>query len=141
VQDGVAKLPTDYGSDLPLRQIVIWARERGFNFSQSFFLPSHEWICVWAKPDFRLSSKNAASAGDVWTIRPETDVKHPAPFPIGLPTTAIKATDATVILDPFMGSGTTLRAAKDLGRKAIGLEISEEYCQMAVDRLAQGVLF
>jgi modification methylase len=68
-------------------------------------------------------------------------VKHPAPFPIGLPTTAIKATDATVILDPFMGSGTTLRAAKDLGRKAIGIEISEEYCQMAVDRLAQGVLF
>jgi len=71
---------------------------------------------------------------------PERD--HPCPKPISLWKYLLDkfSNPDAMVLDPFMGSGTTLRAAKDLGRKAIGIEIEEQYCEMAVKRLAQEVL-
>lgn len=64
---------------------------------------------------------------------------HPTEKPINLMTKIISANVGDFILDPFMGSGTTLRAAKDLGRKAIGIEIEEKYCEIAAKRMAQEV--
>ena len=65
---------------------------------------------------------------------------HPTTKPIGWMREACARFGSGVILDPFMGSGTTLRAAKDLGRKAIGIEIEERYCEIAAKRMAQEVL-
>jgi len=66
---------------------------------------------------------------------------HPTQKPLRLMKWCIDlAGTPQCILDPFMGSGTTLRAAKDLGRQAIGIEIEEKYCEIAVNRLRQEVL-
>lgn len=68
---------------------------------------------------------------------------HPTLKPLRLFSWCIQRADnyctPSLILDPFMGSGTTLRAAKDLGRKAIGIEIEERYCEIAAKRMSQEV--
>ena len=60
---------------------------------------------------------------------------HPAPFPLELVERIISSTSAKIILDPFMGSGTTAVAAKKLKRDFMGIEISAEYREMALKRL------
>ena len=68
--------------------------------------------------------------------------EHPTQKPLKVIKYVIKKTteETNLILDPFMGSGTTLRAAKDLGRKAIGIEIEEKYCEIAAKRMSQTVM-
>lgn len=66
---------------------------------------------------------------------------HPTQKPIELMTWCLKWIFGSVIIDPFCGSGTTLVAAKSAGRRSIGIEREEKYCEIAANRLKQGVLF
>lgn len=77
--------------------------------------------------------------GDIAEIIVGGDKKpeHPSPKPFRAMRWFVSRIGGETILDPFMGSGTTLRAAKDLGRKAIGIEIEERYCEIAAKRMAQ----
>lgn len=130
-------LPTALNPNLPLRQIIIWARAGGINFAPTHYVPTHEWLMLFAKPDFRLRDKAASGAGDVWYIPQEAGTDHPAPFPVELPTRAIKTSGARTILDPFCGSGSTGVACARLGRRFTGIEIHEPYFDIACRRIEQ----
>lgn len=95
--------------------------------------------------EFDSSSSRIELLSDVWTFQPPAGNNrwgHPTQKPESLIGHIVEtcSRDEDVILDPFMGSGTTLRVAKELGRKAIGIEIEEKYCEIAAKRLAQEVL-
>lgn len=132
--------PLELNPGLPLRQIITWARAGGMNFNPTAFVSTYEWIMVLAKEHWRLKSKAASGLGDVWNVAQESGNSHPAPFPLSLPARAIEACAPRSVLDPFCGSGTTLVAAKAAGVRAVGIEKSEKYCELAVDRLRQGAL-
>ena len=137
---GSVRLPTEY-FHFPLRQAIIWHRRGGFNFNKRFFMSVCEWVLLYAKRDFKLRDRAASGAGDVWNIPCEQDAVaslHPCPFPVALPLTALRAMEFECALDPFMGSGSVLLAARQLGRKAIGIELEKKWCELAVRRLEAG---
>lgn len=112
--------------------------------------PSRGWL-VWTKPDAPPSMGSVEMA---WTNLDQNArhishsigatnaerLGHPTQKPLRVMRWCLESLPDGLILDPFMGSGTTLRAAKDLGRRAIGIEIEERYCEIAAKRLAQEVL-
>jgi len=120
----------------------------GGNYFAHSFPEVNSWL-VWHKMNDGRSFSEAEMA---WTnYAPQLRVfskyaarrlkQHPTEKPIEIMRWSLSfSKTAGTILDPFMGSGTTLRAAKDLNRNAIGIEIEERYCEIAAKRLAQGVL-
>ena len=157
---------TDYGdfswdtapADDDLIRLTMAAGKHAVIWGGNYFTvpPSRGWL-VWDK----LNSGNFADCELAWTNLP-TSVRikrfmwngmirdgearrvprvHPAQKPVEVMRWCLEfVPDAQTILDPFMGSGTTLRAAKDLGRRAIGIEIEERYCEIAAKRMSQTVM-
>ena len=139
-------IPEDIVISLPDRSpsVIIW----GGNLYK--LPPSRCWL-AWEKQvkmatmaDFELAWTNfdRPSKQFVENRNPDGKRQHPTQKPLELMLWCIIECRPTpqTILDPFMGSGTTLVAAKSLGRKAIGVEIEERYCEIAVKRLQQDYL-
>ena len=134
VQNGLIQDRHEIVQDFAVRQIIIWRRKGGINFNPGYFLPTYEVIYLIAKPDFKLVPK-ANAVGDIWEFTQELNNEHPAPFPVALIDRIISSTTAEIVLDPFMGSGTTAIASIKNNRKYIGIELSPEYCEMAERRI------
>jgi len=98
------------------------------------------WIpcLLYSRPDTSLFKQETDCKA--FTVGLTIKELHPSPKPLSVVRWFLSRLPGKSVLDPFMGSGTTLRAAKDLGRKAIGIDINEGYCEMAAKRQAQEVL-
>lgn len=85
----------------------------------------------------------AYMSGYQHTTKDRAAFKHPAMFPESLAADHIRSwsNEGDIVLDPFNGSGTTTKMARELGRRYIGIDVSEKYCEIAAERLRQGVLF
>jgi site-specific DNA-methyltransferase (adenine-specific) len=123
-----------FSSRLPEGSLLIWLKRYDDGFGSFLSDADTAWMkggCgVYCRRDLSLQGESSQRV-------------HPTQKPLGLMRWCMEIANLSVdavILDPFMGSGTTLRAAKDLGRRAIGIEIEERYCEIAAKRLAQGVL-
>ena len=133
-QGGLMQDRADIVAGFPVRQIIIWKRSGGFNFNDTYFLPTYQVIYLIAKPGFRVP-RNVSNLGDVWEIRQDSGNPHPAPFPVDLASRCIRALGTGPVLDPFVGSGTTAVAAERLGIDSIGIELSARYAAMARERV------
>ena len=144
---------SDWDADRPCLEFIEGVTELvcvwGGNYFTDVLPPTNHWLVWHKKNDDRSFSecefawtnfgKQARHFAWSWLHGGEEKI-HPTQKPLALMRWCISfAPDAKTILDPFMGSGTTLVAAKREGRKAVGIELEERYCEAAVKRLQQSV--
>ena len=124
------------------KQAVVW--DKGGLGMGWHYRRNYEMILVAEKPGAAGKWYGGSAQANVIRIsgiKPSAD-DHPTPKPVGLMGLFVRlhSEGTDLVLDPFMGAGTTLYAAKQQGRRAIGIEIEERYCEIAAERLSQEVL-
>jgi site-specific DNA-methyltransferase (adenine-specific) len=127
---------------LGFKHAVVW--DKGGLGMGWHYRRNYELVLVGQKPGGPCKWYGGVTIGNVVRfpkIIPAA-TEHPTEKPIDLPSWFIRlhSTGTDLVLDPLMGSGSTLLAAKNLGRRAIGIELEERYCEIAAKRLSQEVL-
>ena len=127
------------------RHLVVWDKTLGTGAGMgdldASWGNSHEEIYIlgeWKRGERARHSSVIQTKDGLRSLSGKTG--HPTPKPVGLMEKIISMAPAGVIADPFAGSGSTLVAAKALGRKVIGVELEEKYCEIIAKRCAQDVL-
>lgn len=121
-----------------LRNCIVWDKQRGGAMG-SLWRNNHEWCPMFSKGQPRSMPRR--DCFNTWHgTKPQGD-EHATVKPSGLIKYILVMSDAKRVIDPWMGSGTTLFAAKASGAEAIGIEVDERYCEIAAERLRQGALF
>jgi site-specific DNA-methyltransferase (adenine-specific) len=121
--------------------LIIWHKTNGtYAAMNAQYKQRHEPILYCKGPRATTRWRGRSDECTVWDMRRDPEnVYHPTQKPVWLMSRAINNHEADVVLDPFMGAGSALLAAKELGRRAIGIEIEEKYCEIAAKRLTQEV--
>lgn len=128
-------------AELPITSTLVWDKQWIGPGGSQGLRPAYEMACLFAKPDFAIPDRGVP---DVWQHKTggHKPNGHPAEKPVDLMRRIIRVSaNAGLVLDPFMGSGTTVVAAQAEGVRAIGIEAEEKWCEVAAKRLAQDSLF
>lgn len=133
-------VPAIESSGMRYQSLIVWAKPNaglGNGFKAQHELAMH--FSNGTPTYYALDGSNVINEKRVHSSERE----HQTQKPVGLIAEIIRVTtdEGQIVLDPFMGSGSTLVAAKQMGRRAIGIELDEKYCEIAVERLRQDVLF
>lgn len=127
-------------SKFNINQVIVMNHKSTPNVDKRRFFPVHELIFVLTKKA-GLKLNNEECLTDVWEAKkvPRRISGHPATFHVDIPKRCIQAStkEGDTVLDPFMGSGTTAVAAKELNRKYMGFEITQDYIDIANNRLKE----
>lgn len=138
-RDGVLLHPIDWFKPRGwnLRAEVIWDRAGGMMFNARMFCRFDERILWFVRSEHWVWNQECVGLGTIWHIARAQNKEHPVAFPTELPFNCINAATPPcgLVLDPFMGSGTTGVAAVSLGRKFIGIEIEPKYFDIACRRI------